>query len=401
MVRMKGPAKRKGADASVRIIMLLSNSFRPDPRVAREALALADHDYLVTVICWDRQAELPERESCNGVEIIRVQDVPSAYGSGWQQLLYLPRFWQRAFRLAVTLHPHVVHCHDLDTLFAGWRIKKRLRCQLVYDAHENYPALMSLYLPSPFVKALDCWETWLMPKADAVITASTVLRDDFLARGQSRILNLGNYQDCAPYAAVTEAEVRALRAALGVSPDELMVAYIGGFSRSRMLIPFVETAELLPKVQFHLWGDGAQRTAVERAAACYPNVSYHGWLASADLPVHFKAADIIYYCLRLDYPGALYNAPNTLSQAMAAGRPVIGNDVGDLGRIVRETRCGLLIDEVSPHAIAHAVQQLHNSAIRDELGYNALQAARETCNAEAMQRQLIGIYHELLELDPN
>ena len=136
------------------IVMLLSNAFRPDPRVEREAHALVNHGHRVTIICWDRQAELPPRENYNGTEIIRVHSIRSAYGSGWRQLFYLPRFWRVASQLAWEFRPGIVHCHDLDTLYAGRQIKKQLKCPLIYDAHEHYPALMSLYLPSPFVFAL-------------------------------------------------------------------------------------------------------------------------------------------------------------------------------------------------------------------------------------------------------
>ena len=109
--------------------------------------------------------------------------------------------------------------------------------------------------------------------------------------------------DIAPYLDITEPEAAQIRAGLELVPDDLMVTYIGGFSRNRMLLPLIETAKLLPQVQFHLWGDGVQRTDVEQAAAHYPNVHYHGWLGAADLPRYFKAADIIYYCRATGLPG--------------------------------------------------------------------------------------------------
>jgi glycosyltransferase involved in cell wall biosynthesis len=173
-----------------------------------------------------------------------------------------------------------------------------------------------------------------MRRVDATITASTVLRKEFAVRGVSPVITLGNYHDLAPYEAVTQAEARELRMRLGVGPDDMLVAYIGSFSPNRMLLPLIEAAALLPGVRFHIWGDGVQRAAIEQAAVGQPNVSYHGWLAPGELPRHFKAADVIFYCLKLDYPGAVYNAPNTLSCAMAARRPVVATDVGDLGRIV-------------------------------------------------------------------
>jgi glycosyltransferase involved in cell wall biosynthesis len=209
------------------------------------------------------------------------------------------------------------------------------------------------------------------------------------------VVTLGNYHDLAPYRAVTEAEVSEVRTRLGVAPHDVMVAYIGGFSPNRMLLPMIEAAGLLPEVKFHIWGDGAQRAAIEQAVAAHTNVSCHGWLASTQLPSHFKAADVIFYCLRLDYPGAVYNAPNTLSCAMAAGRPVVATDVGDLGRIVRAADCGILIGEATPRAIAAAIEQLLDPARRAHFGRNALRAAEGPYNASAQRAQLLELYQGL------
>jgi glycosyltransferase involved in cell wall biosynthesis len=376
-----------------RVVMLLSNAFRPDPRVDREAQALARHGYAVTVVCWDRRAELPEHEIHHGVEIIRVHGVPSAYGSGTRQLFYLPRFWRAAAAIAAQLRPDVVHCHDLDTLAAGWLLKRRWGTLLVYDAHEHYPALMSLYLPAPMVAALAAWERRLQRRVDATITASSVLADEFRARGVDPVTTVGNFQDLSPFMAVEPAQVAAARAQLGASPAEMVVSYIGGFSRNRMLLPLVKAAALQPDVQFHLWGDGAQQAEIAEATARQPNAHYHGWLAPQDLPRFFGAADAIFYCLRLDYPGAIYNAPNTLSNAMAAGRPIIANDVGDLGRIVAAAGCGILIDEATPEAIAAAVDILRDPAVRQHLGANGLRAAQTTYNAAVLEQELVDLYH--------
>jgi hypothetical protein len=58
--------------------MLLSNSFRPDSRVLKEAEYLQKYGFDITVLCWDRQAELPEGETLSsGVKIIRIQNIRS------------------------------------------------------------------------------------------------------------------------------------------------------------------------------------------------------------------------------------------------------------------------------------------------------------------------------------
>jgi glycosyltransferase involved in cell wall biosynthesis len=374
--------------------MILSSPFR-HPRVDQEARTLSAHGHQVTVICWDREGALSGEEIRDGIRIVRVQSAKAGYNTGWRLSVQIPRFWRQAARLALEEEPDVVHCHNLDTLYAGWRIKRRLGCLLIYDAHEHYPAMVFLSLPAAFVRALVLWERWLMRHVDATITASTVLRDEFADRGLSPVMALGNYHDIAPYDAVTDTEVTELRTRLGVARDDVLVAYIGGFSPNRMLLPMIEAADSLPRVKFHIWGEGAQRAAVEQAAAGRPNVRYHGWVSLPELPRYFKAADVIFYGLRLDYPGAVYNAPNTISCAMAAGRPLVATDVGDLGRMVRQADCGILIGDATPGAITAAIEQLLDPATRARLGGNARHAAQGPYNATAQGARLIELYRGL------
>jgi glycosyltransferase involved in cell wall biosynthesis len=375
--------------------MLLANPFRPDPRVAREAEALAAQGHRITIIAWDRQQELPAEEERQEAKILRVQNVPTVYGGGWRQLFYTPRFWQQAVRVAQLLKPDVVHCHDLDTLYAGWQIKGRTNCRLVFDAHEDYPALMSLYLPAPLVWALARWQRFLLGRVDYTLTASSVFADKLASWKVSPVSVIGNYAKLEMFERLSPADVQRARQGLGIDPSKLVVAYIGGFSRNRQLLPLLQAARDLPQVEFLLWGDGHQRQAVEERVKDLANARYLGWLPAAQVPRYTKMADVIYYCLVSDYPGAIYNAPNTLSNAMAAGRPLIANDVGDLGRILRKTEAGLLLPRVTAQEIRTAIERLRNPEFRRRLGRAGLQAAQEQYNWATASQKLIQIYADL------
>jgi len=377
--------------------MLLSNAFRPDPRVAREARALTEAGHQVTIICWDRLAELASHEALDGYIVERVSSVASRYGAGARQLLRLPRFWQHAARRVRALKPDAIHCHDLDTLPAGWWLKQQTGARLVYDAHEDYPALMSLYLPGALVHALSWLERRLLGRVDYTITASTVLADKLQTQGVERVVTIGNYQPLAPFDALTDARLLAERARLGINPDDYVVAYIGGFSRNRLILPLIEATRDMPDVQVLLWGDGHQRAAVEAAVAGVPNVRYLGWLPPDQVPLCTHLADVIYYCLLPDYPGAVYNAPNTLSNAMAAGRPIIANNVGDLGRIVGQAGCGVLLPTVSATTIREAINALRDPLHRARLGSAGQAAAEMEYNWATTARRLTHVYKQLLD----
>ena len=197
--------------------MVLSNSFRPDPRVKREADGLVDAGFRVSLICWDRAAELPSSDSEDGIEVTRVQDVKSVHGLGWRQLFYLPRFLKRVVHLGAAMDPDAVHCHDLDTLYAGYALKNRTGCHLIYDAHENYPELMRAYLPGLLVAGLRQLEKRLIRKADLTITASTILRDELMSHVLKPVTTLGNYPCLREFGAVDETHLLKAR---GTRPIE-------------------------------------------------------------------------------------------------------------------------------------------------------------------------------------
>ncbi len=379
------------------VVMLLSNAFRPDPRVEKEANSLAAAGYQVTIIAWDRQAELPAEETLPGGErILRIHSVPTIYGAGARQILRTPRFWSAAIQAALPLEPEIVHCHDLDTLYAGVRLKKRLGCRLVYDAHEDYPSLMLLYLPRFMVAMLKIFERWLVRQADAVLAASSVSLDKLAGLGVHNPTYLPNVPDLASYDAVTPEQVALRRAELGLSPEAYVVGYIGGFTRNRLLLPLVDAVRGLPEVTLLLWGDGHQREALQAAIHGATNIRYLGWLPASQVPLHTRLVDVVYYCLEPGYPGAVFNAPNTLSNAMAAGKPVIANEVGDLGRIVRQTGCGVLIDRVNAQSIGEVISRLEDADLRAQLGSAGRRAAEAEYHWGQVSQRLLTAYHQLL-----
>jgi len=377
--------------------MLLSNAFRPDPRVIKEANSLAGAGYAVTIIGWDRLGELPIEDTLpSGVRILRIHSVQTVYGAGPRQILYTPRFWSSAVRKALPLKPDLVHCHDLDTLYAGVRIKKHLGCKLLFDAHEDYPTMMSLYLPGFFVPVLNTLERWLLRQVDATIAASSVFVDKLTMAGFSPVVHIPNVQDLVPFKSVTQEQVARARQELGLEPDSYVISYIGGFTRNRLLMSLIEAMRGLPTTTLLLWGDGHQRRAVEEATHGLANVRYLGWLPADQVPLYTNLSDVVYYCLKPDYPGAKYNAPNTLSNAMAAGRPVIANNVGDLGRMVRKTSCGVLLDEVTPQTIREAIMKLNDPALRRKLGEAGHTSAEAEFNWRVVEQRLLALYQSLL-----
>ena len=140
--------------------MLLANAFTNDARVYNEATSLIKAGHEVTIIAWDGERQSPERQDWDGIEVhrLRTRVLPGRHRIPFLATLNL-LLWQRgAYRRALGLNKQkrldVVHCHDLDTLFIGTRLKRKLGTPLIYDAHEIYGYMVAGSVPRLTVKLI-------------------------------------------------------------------------------------------------------------------------------------------------------------------------------------------------------------------------------------------------------
>src|SRR4030042_723091 len=125
------------------VLMIVANNFLYDSRVSQEAFALKEAGFDVTVIDWDRKGSGEKIIEVRGVQIFRIYT-----GSLLRRIrrwsVQIQFFWNQAFNLARLIPFDILHCHDLDTLPVGLRLKKMYHTPLVYDAHETFPFLLDM-----------------------------------------------------------------------------------------------------------------------------------------------------------------------------------------------------------------------------------------------------------------
>ncbi|MDZ7361395.1 MAG: glycosyltransferase family 4 protein [candidate division KSB1 bacterium] len=377
---------------SIHIAMLLSNPFRPDPRVHKEARSLVEAGYKVTVICWDRQADLTEHETIDGIEIRRLV-IPSGYGVGGRQVFHLPRFWRRALRVLRHLQPDIIHCHDLDTAPAGFWYARAHGLPWIFDAHECYPEQVRGLRVNRFIYCLLLFlERQMTRRASYVITIGSLLAQRFRAMG-GRVAVVGNYQPLADFNPTTGIS----RAALGLRPEAFVVAYIGGFTPGRVILPLIRATQYAPEVIVLLLGDGPQRKMIEAEISKYPRARYLGRVPPGQVPNYTALADVIYYGLNHQIPddNIHYSSPNALFNALAAGKPLLTGNLGEIARIVQEEQCGLIVEPLTPESLADAIKQLRDPAVRAVMSINARRAAQEKYNWQVAAATLLRLYQQL------
>lgn len=96
-------------------------------------------------------------------------------------------------------------------------------------------------------------------------------------------------------------------------------------------------------------------------------------------------------------PSRREGLPKSLLEAAACGRPMIATDVPGCREIVQPDRTGLLVPFDDAPALARAIETLvASSALRARLGAAARQLAVERFSAEAIGRQTVDLYCDLM-----
>lgn len=373
-----------------RVAMLLSNPYKPDPRVQKEARSLVDSGYSVSLHCWDRQGEYPSNENRDGMEISRVVG-RSGYGAGSRQILHIPIFWLSAIEQVRKYKPDIIHCHDLDTVPVGYWYGRSRCVPWIYDAHECYPEQIRLQV-NPFIYRLLLYiERFITPRATRVITVGERLAYRFRSLG-GKVSIVGNY----PILNENNSVKKISRFDVGCNSKDFIVAYIGGFTLAREIIPLIDAVQNYPEVTILLIGDGPQRAAIEAKLPTHPNVHYLGRIPHEEVPGYTVLADVIYYGLNNNDGNSYYSAPNALFNAMAAGKPVITTNVGEIAQIVKQEQCGVVIERAEPTLIAQAMKRLDDPANRQLMEANALRAAQNKYNWNFAKESLLKVYRQII-----
>lgn len=147
--------------------------------------------------------------------------------------------------------------------------------------------------------------------------------------------------------------------------------YVGPCSREKGTFDLIRVAELLPHVDFLLVGDvlAEARAAIESAPA---NVRSLGPVSRSEAFEQLYGSDMFVF------PSHREGFPNAVLEAMAAGLPVIGTRVGEIGEMIAEGEGGWLVKSGDVPALAGAVGRLAADSARARRmgGFN-----RDLCRA--------------------
>jgi glycosyltransferase involved in cell wall biosynthesis len=380
-----------------KVLMLLSNPFLPDPRVLKEASSLS-RMYDVTVWALDREGKFPSCEDIGGIHVNRVslaflQPLRLIGKLLFTFFIDMTLFFLRSLSL-LKKDFDVVHCHDLDTLPLGFFLGKLKKAKIIFDAHEDFPATMSLRKRTMSLFLI--LETLLMRHVHAVIVVGEIMREEYRKRTTKPIHVVSNWKDPQDFQQ-PPLDLINPRAKKARDQGKLIVSYLAGIAPTRIILPLLEAAGEDPEV-FVIVAGGREHQAltthVQEASAKLLNALYIGWLDRDQLIAYVSFSDVIYYCLHPDPPNNKYSTSNTVFSALAAGKAVLTTEIGEVGRIVKTGNCGIVMPEATKDEILLAFAKLKDPNSLQMLQQNALKTAQLYTWGKA-ERTLLELYGKL------
>jgi len=248
-------------------------------------------------------------------------------------------------------------------------IARRRRALLVNWLQDVFPEVASELGANPLPGALDrvlCrWRDASLRSARVNVVLGHRMREYLESRGVAteRIRVIENWavgQASEP----TRADDSRLRRRLGLQA-KFIVGYSGNLGRAHEYRIFFEAALALaadPKVEFLFVGGGTHREALEHLVRGrdLPNVRFLPYQSLDELPDSLAAANAHLVSLRPALEGLI--VPSKFYGILAAGRPVVfvGDVDGELGRVIRESGCGVVIPSGATGELVAAIERLRD-----------------------------------------
>lgn len=189
----------------------------------------------------------------------------------------------------------------------------------------------------------------------------------------------------------------AALASLGLKPGPWRILFVADrvAERRKGFHDLVEAAARVTSVAgrpVHFLAMG-QHTEISSELAS--RVEFVGSLSDDEkIAATYSASD----CLLL--PSHEDNLPNTMTEALACGTPVVGYDIGGLPDLVRAGQSGALVAKGDTHALAQALTNLLASGATESLRPACRRIAEENCSYPGHARRCIDLYENLLVTHP-
>lgn len=283
--------------------------------------------------------------------------------------------------------PDIVITQSIKSHFLMWRSRlwKKIPWVAYHHGYTTTDSKMRLY---------NRFDRWSLPKADLVMTVCEAFAKELVSINKlSREKILVQHNPIRPEPKADPANVKELRARLGIADHERVILSVGRLSKEKahadLILAFQQLCGTNADYKLVIVGDGPERANLEAAASpLEKRLVFTGQIN--DVQPFYAMADVFVL------PSHSEGSPNVLLEAMAAEVPVVATAVGGVPQIVEDGESALLVPAQDPSALAEAIQRLIiGRELAGRLTRNASTVVANNHAPEQYARSLIEIYYEV------
>jgi len=173
------------------------------------------------------------------------------------------------------------------------------------------------------------------------------------------------------------------------SQKALTCLYTGSLSVAKGFSEFIEVARIKPRWRFV--AAGSLHRDCEYLMETFPaNVTYLGEVQKEQIFALLAEADVFLFLSHSE------GFPNSVVEAMAAGLPVVGTNVGAVPHMIDDGRGGFICEVGHPHQAAAALERLETDRLRHACGLYNISKVRNRYAYSIVIKQLCRVYDDVL-----
>ena len=371
-----------GTGAGKRVCAISSSRNALEQRMfLKEATSLARAGYCVTVV-----APHPQDEVISGITIKSVPRFTSRFSRLVRTVWYV-------YREALRQKAQVYHFHNTELIPVGWLLKLQGK-RVIYDVREDTPADIRdrFYIPRwlrPGVAGtVDIAEKLSGRFLDGIVAATAHIGERFPRANTAVVQNFPLLDESSPQS----------RPYLERDP---VVLYIGTITPVRGLLELVDAMGLLPddlQARLAIGGqfDPVELEQIARQKPGWKRTDHAGWQNRRGLLAMLGRARVGVVPF---LPAANHTdcQPTKLFEYMIAGLPVVATDLLQLGKIVKDAQCGILVEPGNPQPMADAIQWLlEHPEEAYAMGNRGRQSILQTYNWNSQAKILLELYYRVM-----
>ena len=285
-----------------------------------------------------------------------------------------------------------IYCNDYPLLYTSVKLKSRnLKSQLIYDSHEIYTETINQFFPTNTWKRLygkplillnkiihNYIEKKYVKQVDHFVTVCNSFKTYFELK--FKIKNIIVLKNC-PKIHSFPIKNNKLRELLNIDEKRYILLYQGYINPGRGIEKMILAAKYLPNYSFVIIGDGYKLKSYKsiKEKNNINNFHFIGKIPFENLLEYTASADVGVMLIQPINKSKRLTLPNKVFEYMAAGIPVLTNHLPEASSIIKEEKCGFIIDDETPEIIASQIKSIPLNKL-NELGENGQKAIQNKYN---------------------